>query len=318
MNNQEKTNCCEKCKDTSNGSLCWQCPCHSPTVECDFCKGYPDGDFGRCGKCSRKIDDKLSDPTVATSEKGCKCELDGFQGAITSQNCRLHSPIVATSEKECPNCSAKENNWAKHCNECNFIGCYQCIDEHSHTPNESSEKEHNKYECEECIENMREVTPNESEDWEEALWVEVMEDYVITAELGYLAKDQKKHKEEMRLHRERLEDFIKRIESKAYQRGREEGLFSSSIGATINQANNDILDFAVQEIEKEKKCIFESDGEFHICYSCKTGMVQNCKKCNKDLCDNKKCIKGFESNNKVFNEGLDKAKSILLGLKNQS
>jgi len=23
--------------------------------ECDFCKGYPDGDYGQCGKCNRPI-----------------------------------------------------------------------------------------------------------------------------------------------------------------------------------------------------------------------------------------------------------------------
>lgn len=38
----------------------------------------------------------------------------------------------------------------------------------------------------------------------EHLWVEVMEDYVITAELGHLAKDQKRHKEEMREHFQKL------------------------------------------------------------------------------------------------------------------
>ena len=36
------------------------------------------------------------------------------------------------------------------------------------------------------------------EDLKERLWCEVMEDYLVTAELGHLAKDEKKHKQEMR------------------------------------------------------------------------------------------------------------------------
>ena len=47
-----------------------------------------------------------------------------------------------------------------------------------------------------------------TDEWEESLWVEVMEDYVITAELGHIAKDQKKHKEEMRAHFANLKSFI--------------------------------------------------------------------------------------------------------------
>lgn len=48
-----------------------------------------------------------------------------------------------------------------------------------------------------------------SSDWEESLYIEVMEDYVITAELGHLAKDQKKHKEKMRAHFANLKSFIR-------------------------------------------------------------------------------------------------------------
>ena len=36
------------------------------------------------------------------------------------------------------------------------------------------------------------------EDLKERLWCEVMEDYLVTAELGHLAKDEKRHKQEMR------------------------------------------------------------------------------------------------------------------------
>lgn len=43
---------------------------------------------------------------------------------------------------------------------------------------------------------------------DEKLWCKVMEDYVITAELGHLALDQKKHKEELRFHFNKLLSFI--------------------------------------------------------------------------------------------------------------
>tara|TARA_R110000868_G_scaffold376320_1_gene641179 strand:+ start:544 stop:789 length:246 start_codon:yes stop_codon:yes gene_type:complete len=43
---------------------------------------------------------------------------------------------------------------------------------------------------------------------EERLFAEVMEEYVITAELGHLAKDQKLHKQEMRAHFKELLSFI--------------------------------------------------------------------------------------------------------------
>ena len=46
------------------------------------------------------------------------------------------------------------------------------------------------------------------EEIKERLWVEVMEDYVITAELGHLAKDQAAHKAEMRAHLDKLVDWL--------------------------------------------------------------------------------------------------------------
>ena len=60
----------------------------------------------------------------------------------------------------------------------------------------------------EAIEKERHL-PTTSSDWEESLYIEVMEDYVITAELGHLAKDQKKHKEKMRAHFANLKSFIR-------------------------------------------------------------------------------------------------------------
>jgi len=53
-------------------------------------------------------------------------------------------------------------------------------------------------------------TPNT--DWAELdwkLWIEVMEDYLMTAELGHLVKDQKAYKDEMRAKYAKLMDFIR-------------------------------------------------------------------------------------------------------------
>lgn len=47
-----------------------------------------------------------------------------------------------------------------------------------------------------------------TEQLREELWCDVMEDYVITAELGHLAKDEKLHKQEMRQHFDRLVEWI--------------------------------------------------------------------------------------------------------------
>lgn len=57
---------------------------------------------------------------------------------------------------------------------------------------------------------------------EERLYFEVMEDYIITAELGHIAKDQAKHKEEMREHYAKLLDWhhacIKEVLEKVIER----------------------------------------------------------------------------------------------------
>lgn len=52
------------------------------------------------------------------------------------------------------------------------------------------------------------TTQKTKEKLREKLWQEVMEDYVVCAELGHLAKDQAKHKAEMRGHLSRLVDFF--------------------------------------------------------------------------------------------------------------
>ena len=62
------------------------------------------------------------------------------------------------------------------------------------------------------------MTHNIIHDEKENLWVEVMDDYVRTAELGLYALEQKRHKEEMRGHFEKLwnwhiKSLIKHIDS---------------------------------------------------------------------------------------------------------
>lgn len=299
----------------TNNKSEWSKPVKPPTIE-EFLKNpekYPSVKLEVVGDSLRKQEDEPREASRQEMFENIKAMA--FK-PYTAED--FTSKVATKQEERCPNCSAKENNWAKHCNECNFIGCYQCIDEHSHTPHESSEKENKiccnkeyenglKCNCPKCV-----STPHKSEDWAK----EVLSRY--NAEI--LNQFQDKYLMELGPGCEEilfpvltkaLEDFINPpndgmvrkfnlkdfIESKAYQRGREEA-----------------LSLALQEIEKEKKCIFEGDGEFHTCYSCETGIVQNCKKCNKDLCDNKKCIKGFEPDNKAFNSGLDKAKSIISGL----
>lgn len=62
------------------------------------------------------------------------------------------------------------------------------------------------------------MTHNIIHDEKENLWVEVMDDYIRTAELGLYALEQKRHKEEMRGHFEKLwnwhiKSLIKHVDS---------------------------------------------------------------------------------------------------------
>jgi hypothetical protein len=52
------------------------------------------------------------------------------------------------------------------------------------------------------------MTSPKKAEWEDALYFEVMEEYLMTAELGHLAKDQVAHKEEMRRLFKKLVTFI--------------------------------------------------------------------------------------------------------------
>lgn len=68
-------------------------------------------------------------------------------------------------------------------------------------------------------------TLQKEEGWEWPLWVEVMEDYVITAELGHVAKDEKQHKDEMRQHFDKLKSFIRSLLASERQKAKEEAEF---------------------------------------------------------------------------------------------
>lgn len=101
-------------------------------------------------------------------------------------------------EKEEENCDSCGSPKAK-------LGYHKC------TPNDSSEKK-----CENCKTFPSKClcgvcACHDSSDWEEGLWAEVMEDYVMTAELGHLARDEAKHKEEMRGHWERLKSYVRNL-----------------------------------------------------------------------------------------------------------
>ena len=96
-----------------------------------------------------------------------------------------------------------------------------------------------------------------SSDWEESLYIEVMEDYVVTAELGHLAKDQKKHKEEMRAHFANLKSFIRTHIENARRETLNKAIKSISSLKTEGRPNpysderyrNDALDEAIQSLQ---------------------------------------------------------------------
>ncbi len=69
----------------------------------------------------------------------------------------------------------------------------------------------------------------------------------------------------------------------------------------------------VRKIEEMKKCVFESDGDFHCCYNGCEGRVENCKKCHKDICDNKKCPNGKSDNgyNYTYNSALSDVQAFV-------
>lgn len=191
-----------------------------------------------CPKCKELYKPKVSDTCEA-------CSLDS-------------TPKVATSEKEC---ACKGNDCfdfhsAEHC--CVINKCYKDSHSINATPLESSEKEckHEIYEypeqhcffCKKCgiAHGTRELflTPHESEDWE-AEFDKQFEEVILDQEVRTVIPGIKK--------------FISEVESKAYQRGREEGYADAvkdcgeysekeTRPLIIKQAKSDILSLAVQEI----------------------------------------------------------------------
>jgi len=69
---------------------------------------------------------------------------------------------------------------------------------------------------------------NPEKGWREELHFSVMEDYIVTAELGHLAKDEAKHKEEMRYHYEKLKTFIQSKIDQAHKEGYKQALIDIS------------------------------------------------------------------------------------------
>lgn len=105
------------------------------------------------------------------------------------------------------------------------------------------------YGCEDCPHKIMEdkPTPHESEDWSEKF-----------AEFGFLENDRVTNKE--------LKEFIKQVESKAYQRGREErqrGMKLPQVLEIAMEARADERKKMIQEIEKEKKLV-NTDTAFRM------------------------------------------------------
>jgi hypothetical protein len=48
--------------------------------------------------------------------------------------------------------------------------------------------------------------------------------------------------------------------------------------------------------EPKEECVFESDGEKHSCIDGCDGIVENCRKCHRDICSNPKCPLGKGKN----------------------
>lgn len=92
-----------KCKKGFYDMDCYEC---KDMVECldkpESKEEFTDNEFRnemrdiekrRVAMRKRYIKDELE------SKEECKCELDGFQGAITSQNCKIHNPNLKSKEE---------------------------------------------------------------------------------------------------------------------------------------------------------------------------------------------------------------------------
>jgi hypothetical protein len=138
-------------------------------------------------------------------------------------------------------------------------------------------------------------TPHESED--------------IELSLEYLVKDffQSIQGSTSDWQERRLMEFIESEKSKSYQRGREEGYTEGIEKCAFDEVEieKSSLSLAVQEIEKEKRkitiCSEEDYKNGTSCNNCESGLSE-CTNASKD---------------KEHNQGLDKAKEIISGLKSK-
>jgi hypothetical protein len=97
------------------------------------------------------------------------------------------------------------------------------------------------------------------EDWREELMFGIMEDYIMTAELGHLAKDPKKHKEELRSHYKKLESFIESRIAEAELTAEQYTYSEDEVILQENKAYKAGYSAAIAEIEEKVK---EKKGEF--------------------------------------------------------
>jgi hypothetical protein len=86
------------------------------------------------------------------------------------------------------------------------------------------------------------------EELKEKLWVDVMEDYVVTAELGHFAKDQVIHKAEMRAHLDKLVDWLTTYRAQVLE---------EVMQAVIKQQQEASLAMQQQDWIKCQQCPFE-------------------------------------------------------------
>ena len=117
------------------------------------------------------------------------------------------------------------------------------------------------------------------------------------------------------------EDYSKRDESAdvidMLEDSKVKDIIQSFLESELTALHDKVREEIAGEIEKMKKCVFESDGEKHSCYNECDGTVENCTKCHKDICSNKLCPNGKADNgyNEYFNQAVDLAVKIARGKK---
>lgn len=222
--------------------------------ECEFCKDFPDGDFGICGKCSRKLgkeEKSFSDFFhKASAEEKEKVILEVVKEANEEQRMNYERNYSHTHCWKQVDFDMEEHDLdSKATPACGIplekhIQCCLCD-----TP-VPEEKDHDKNNCENCqdvmtgftptveseekeaLDNamnmikenqelinypMKAYTPQESEDWAERLKP------VVKNLLPYDGEMAENVQDILDVYWYKLEPKIKAELSKSYQRGREEG-----------------------------------------------------------------------------------------------